>query len=37
MARWAVAKLLLFAQVRELCWAKGRLTIGYAYSIISLV
>ena len=26
-----------FAQVKELCWAEGRLAVGYAYSIISLV
>ena len=25
------------AQVKELCWAEGRLAVGYPYSIISLV
>ena len=25
------------AQVKELCWAEGRLAAGYPYSIISLV
>ena len=33
----AVAKLSLSAQVKEFCWAEGRLAVGYLYSIISLV
>ena len=37
MALRAVVKLSLSVPVKELCWAEGRLTVGYPYSIISLV
>ena len=37
MALRAVVKLPLSVQVKELCWAEGRLAVGYPYSIISLV
>ena len=37
MAWQAVAKLSLSAQVKELCWAEGRVAVGYPYSIVSLV